>query len=302
VTADALETELHLPFRVDIGLTLAPLRHGPGDPTIRLLPGDAWRASRTRSGPATIRIRAIGDRLRAAAWGPGAADALDGLPRLLGAEDEPSALDLPAGPLRALARRFVGMRFGRTDAVMESLVPAVIEQKVVSRDAQRSYRRLVLRYGERAPGPGDLWLAPRPDILARIPAFALHPLGLEGRRAGILARAAGRASWLEEASGLAPEAALARLQAIGGIGPWTAAETTRSACGDPDAVSVGDYHLPHLVAWVLAREPRADDARMLELLEPYRGQRARLVRLLELSGWRPPRRGPRRPLRSIARL
>jgi hypothetical protein len=41
---------------------------------------------------------------------------------------------------------------------------------------------------------------------------------------------------------------------------------------------------------------------MLELLEPYRGQRARLVRLLELSGWRPPKRGPRMPLRSIAGL
>jgi hypothetical protein len=41
---------------------------------------------------------------------------------------------------------------------------------------------------------------------------------------------------------------------------------------------------------------------MLELLEPYRGQRARLVRFLELSGIRPPAFGPRRRLRSIARL
>ena len=56
------------------------------------------------------------------------------------------------------------------------------------------------------------------------------------------------------------------------------------ALGDDDAVSVGDFHIPNLVAWALAGEPRADDARMLELLEPYRGRRALVIRLLELSG------------------
>ena len=58
-------------------------------------------------------------------------------------------------------------------------------------------------------------------------------------------------------------------------------------------MSVGDFHLPNLVAYALAREPRGTDDRMLELLEPYRGVRARVVRLLELSGLRAPRYGPR---------
>ena len=80
------------------------------------------------------------------------------------------------------------------------------------------------------------------------------------------------------------------------------AETARSAFGDPDAVSVGDFHLPNLVSWALAGEPRGDDARMLELLEPFRGQRARVVRLLELWGIRPPRYGPRMSIRSIASI
>jgi 3-methyladenine DNA glycosylase/8-oxoguanine DNA glycosylase len=74
------------------------------------------------------------------------------------------------------------------------------------------------------------------------------------------------------------------------------------AFGDADAVSVGDFHLPHLVAWVLAGEPRADDARMLELLEPYRGERGRVIRLIESGASRPPRRVPRRRVRSIARI
>jgi 3-methyladenine DNA glycosylase/8-oxoguanine DNA glycosylase len=302
VIADGLETDLRLAFAVDVRLTLAPLRHGPADPTMRSLAGEVWRATRNAAGPVTVRLRAMGDRVRATAWGPGAEVAIEGLPRLLGAEDDPGALRLPSGPLRDVARRFAGLRFGRTDAVMESLVPAIIEQKVVGLDAQRSNRGRVLRYGERAPGPGDLWLAPHPDVLARIPAFTLHPLGIETRRASILSRAAQRAAWLEGAIRLEPEAARSRLQALHGIGPWTAAETTRAACGDPDAVSVGDYHVPSLVSWVLAGEPRGDDARMLELLEPYRGQRARLVRLRELSGWQPPRYGPRMRRRSIAAI
>ena len=80
-----------------------------------------------------------------------------------------------------------------------------------------------------------------------------------------------------------PEA-YARLLAVPGIGPWTAAEVAVRALGDDDAVSVGDFHIPNLVAWALAGERRGDDARMLELLEPYRGRRALVVRLLELGG------------------
>jgi hypothetical protein len=45
-----------------------------------------------------------------------------------------------------------------------------------------------------------------------------------------------------------------------------------------------------------------DDARMLELLEPYRGQRARLVRILERSGITAPRYGPRLSPRDIRRI
>ena len=99
----------------------------------------------------------------------------------------------------------------------------------------------------------------------------------------------------ETASGPAgdPAPAYARLRAIPGIGPWTAAEVGMRAFGDPDAVSVGDFHLPNMVAWALAGEPRGTDERMLELLEPYRGQRGRVLRLLELSGVGPPRRAPR---------
>jgi 3-methyladenine DNA glycosylase/8-oxoguanine DNA glycosylase len=84
-----------------------------------------------------------------------------------------------------------------------------------------------------------------------------------------------------------------------GIGPWTAAEVVRLALGDPDAVSVGDFHLPNLVSWLLAGEPRGTDERMLELLAPYAGHRGRVQLLLEASGAHAPRYGPRMELDQI---
>ncbi len=191
------------------------------------------------------------------------------------------------------------MRFGRTDAVWPSLLAAICGQKVTSAQAHRAYFGIIARYGEEAPGPGGLRLPPRPEVIAALPYFELHAVGLEQRRAVTLIRAAQRIDWLQEAVTMAPDAALARLQALPGLGPWTAAEVARPALGDPDAVSVGDFHVPHMVCWALAGEPRGDDARMLELLEPYRGQRARVVRILERAGVRAPRFGPRVRARRI---
>lgn len=285
---------------LDALLTLSPLRHGLGDPTIRFEGRIIWRATRTSQGPATTRIEPLADGYRVLAWGSGAAAAIEGLPRLLGADDRPNWFVSSHPLIRELQRRSPGVRFGRTDAVLESLLPAIIEQKVTGIQARAAYRAVIYHYGDRAPGPRGLWLAPTARRLAAIPYFDLHPLGLEHRRAVVIRRAAARAPWLEAARDLDPQAARARLQSIPGIGAWTGAETARTAFGDADAVSVGDYHLPNLVCWALAREPRGTDERMLELLEPYRGQRARVVRLLETAGIHPPKWGPRMPARSIA--
>ena len=63
--------------------------------------------------------------------------------------------------------------------------------------------------------------------------------------------------------------------------------------GDPDAVAVGDFHLKHMVTHALTGRSRGTDEEMMALLEPYRGQRGRVVRLLLLDGHRAPSFGPR---------
>lgn len=306
-TEGGLRCDWRAPFGVDIALTLAVHRRGPGDPALRFdASGAVWRTSLTPAGPATLRLATTGGRraqpgtcIEATAWGEGARWLLARVPELLGARDEPAAFRPQHPRLRELVRQHPGLRLGRTDRVLEALVPAVLEQKVLGREAYRAWRYLLRWHGLPAPGPAPAGMRvfPPPATWRAIPSWDWHRAGVEAVRARTIAGAAAVAGRLEATATMAGAEADRMLRSLPGIGPWTAAEVRQRACGDADAVSVGDYHLPAAVGWTLAGEPAADDARMLELLEPYPGQRYRVTRLIELGGGGPPRRGPRLALR-----
>jgi endonuclease III len=295
--------EWRAPFGVDVRLTLSVHRHGGGDPACRAdAAGAVWRTSLTPDGPGTLRLTSRptgpGTLVTGQAWGPGAAWLLDTLPAQLGAHDDLSGFAVRHPVVGELALRYQGMRVGRTSRVFEALVPAVLEQKVTGREAHRAWRFLLGTYGSPAPGPAPAGMRvfPPPSTWARIPSWDWHRAGVEGVRARTIITAAEAAGRLEQASELDPAEADRRLRSLPGIGPWTSAEIRQRAAGDPDAVSVGDYHLPKAVGWTLAGRI-TDDAGMLELLAPYAGHRYRVARLIELGGRLPPRRGPRMPVR-----
>lgn len=183
--------------------------------------------------------------------------------------------------------------------MFEALVLAVLEQKVTTIEAKAGYRALVGALGEPAPGPVTLKLPPSSQVLARTPYWAFHRFGVERRRAVVIIEAARSAKRLEETTTMDLVSAYRRLNAFSGIGPWTAAKVALVALGDPDAVEVGDYHLPHTIGYLLEGTARSTDERMLELLDPYRGHRARVIRLLTIAGIGAPRFGPHKPLRDI---
>jgi 3-methyladenine DNA glycosylase/8-oxoguanine DNA glycosylase len=186
-----------------------------------------------------------------------------------------------------------------TGRLFPRLLRAIFEQKVTGKEAYRAYAATVRHFREPAPGPvPSLLLPPEAADVAATPYWVFHPFGVEQRRADTVRRAAAAAARLERCADAAE--ATARMTAIPGIGAWTAAEVVRTVYGDPDAVSVGDFHIPNTVAWALAGEPRGDDARMLELLAPFQGHRGRVCALLELAGIGAPRFGPRMPVRSFA--
>lgn len=296
---------------IDLRTVLGPLARGSGDPTMRVAATAAVRASMTPDGPGTIDIRVAGAQLRATAWGPGAGHLIDGLPAALGLDDDDTAFDPMLHPAVAgLARRLGRVRLGRTGAVWEALLPAILEQRITGTEAWRNYRRLVRAHGTPAPGPHGLLVAPAPSVVRALPSYALTAIGIEPRRGLLLRRIAADAARLEALGAAARKpggggsgslALASALRAHAGIGPWTAAEVTLRALGDPDAVSVGDAHLSNVVGFVLTGAARSTDERMLELLAPWAGHRARVVRLIELSGARPPRYGPRVAARDITR-
>lgn len=267
--------------------------------TTRLAPDgrSLWWATHTPDGPGTLLVEqggasTVDGGLQFRAWGPGAAWLRAQGPRVVGLSDDADAFRPPAGLVRDLWRRRP-FTLGRTDRVFDATVEAVLGQRVQGVLAYRSLRLLVATHGDVAPGPVPLRMLPRPDRLAAVPSFALHRLGIERTRADTLRRIAVEASRLDAAAAEGPDALDRRLRSIRGVGVWTSALVRTSALGDPDAVPVGDYHVCHAIVWALTGRPRGSDDEMLELLEPFRPHRGRVVALLFGEHGPAPRFGPR---------
>jgi 3-methyladenine DNA glycosylase/8-oxoguanine DNA glycosylase len=294
------------PGVVSPGLTLFPLRRGPGDPCFQVgADGAIWRTSLIGSGSVTARIsRSAPDTVDCTAWGSGAEEFLDVLPAMLGAHDDASDF-VPTDPVVAAAKQRVPhLRLGRTNRVLEALIPAVIEQRVPGADAFRAWRLLVSKFGTPAPGPAPalMRVPPSADEWRHIPSWEFHRANVDPGRARTIVGCAQRASSLERLTSWPLAQARDALTSLPGVGVWTAAETAQRAFGDPDALSVGDYHIPKMVGWTLLGHPVDDDG-MVELLEPMRPHRHRAVRLLEASGLAyEPRRGARLPVQDIRAL
>ncbi|BBY63787.1 DNA-3-methyladenine glycosylase family protein [Mycolicibacterium helvum] len=303
---DAKERTLVFPGPVSPGLTLAPQRRGPGDPCYQLDAQRAiWRTSLQASGPVTARIhRTAPDTVACQAWGEGAQEYVDALPALLGFDDDASDFRPQHPVVAAAAARVPHLRLGRTARVLEALIPAVIEQRVPGADAFRAWRLLVTKFGTPAPGPAPalMRVPPSAEAWRRVPSWEFHRANVDPGRARTVVGCAQRAATLERLSGRPVLEAREALTTLPGVGVWTAAEVAQRAFGDADALSIGDYHVSKMIGWTLIGRP-VDDAGMVELLEPMRPHRYRVVRMLQASGLaQEPRRGARLPVQQISKL
>lgn len=284
------------PYAVSLGM-LGGLRRGGGDPAFRRTgDGAVWRTSLTPEGPATQRLLREGDVAVSTVWGPGAAWVTERVPDLLGARDEVDGFDPSPDPVvEQLWKRLGPLRFPATHRVMESLVPAVVEQRVTGMQARYSWRTLVRKYGSPAPGPAPDGMRVPPDAQGwlAVPSWEWHRAGVERARSDTVVRAARVAARLEECAALPVGEAAARLRTVPGIGAWTVAEVAQRAYADADAVPYGDFHIPANVVYALTGETDGDDERLAQVLAPYAGHRGRVVRLIELAGIARPARGPR---------
>ncbi|MFI7588402.1 DNA-3-methyladenine glycosylase family protein [Spongisporangium articulatum] len=290
---------------LSVASTLSSLRRGSTDPCMRFEPGElVWWATRTPDGPALLRLwpRPRLGEVEATAWGEGADWVLDGVPELLGEHDDPSSFEPRPEHQRLVEalRARPGWRVPRTRAVFEALVPAALEQRVTGREARRSWRTLVVKYGEPAPGPGHaagLYVPPAAGVWRQIPSWVWLKAGVDEARRRAIISASQVAGRLEETLDLPHAEAANRLRTLPGVGIWTAAEIRQRAHGDADAFSWGDFHVARNVSFALTGRV-LDDVGCAEVIECYRGHRYRVQRLLEMASAGRPRRAPRMTLPS----
>ncbi len=309
-----------MPQGIDLRYLAAPSHHRLPSPSERAgrptLGGVLRIASRLHQEPHQVAVSWPNQPLviQIRAWGAHADELATKVPDLLGFNDrtardfEPSRIAdtfephrgelTPQQRVTAWHAKHPGLRLTKNLSVLDTLVPIIIAQRILGKEAKHIHRRLFRYAAEEAPGPPGIKVPPSPEALRNIGYETWHQMGLERSRARLIHRCAAEASRLESWRDLDTETLYSNLTAIPRIGPWTA-NRLLYALGHSDAVWIGDYNLPSFAAWNLEDVARADDQRLLELLEPFRGQRARVLRLMELEGSGPPRFGARLPLRNI---
>lgn len=284
-----------LPFSLDLRRSIGIFRYGSGDPAYFVDSAGIWRALGTPLGAATALFSVRGGELEVRAWGPGTEWVLEHARGLAGLSDSLDGFAPEHALVQRLHAQYAGLRFARTDLVLESLVPAILSQKITGKEAFTSWRQLLWAHGDAAPGPvpRPMRIPPSAAVIRELDDAAWHVFGVDRAHRETIRRVAGRAAAIERLTERPADDAADRLQSIRGIGIWTAAEVAERAWGSPDHPSFADYHIASSVGMAFLGEPVDDDG-MADLLEPFRPHRGRVVRLIELAGIRKPRRGPRR--------
>jgi len=289
---------------VDLVATLRMQRVGPYDPC-GLFDRTTRRfayAFRMAEGPVTLSVTQTGPTtILAEAWGPSAERAIEEVPAICGAHDDPDAFTTDHEGMQRLARRFRKMRQPRVPWIMEALVGIILQQRIAFVEAAQGWAKIARQRGSEAPGPLGLTLFPDKQTLLEMPTWAYRESLVDRKRELAIRALLDHDEEIFEALARPFDEIRTVMQRIPGIGPWTIESFLGQCRGDADAIPTADYWIPHMVSYALTGKPRSDDAEMLALLERFRPHRGRALRLLGAAGYSAPRHGPRKKsmLRSL---
>ncbi len=274
-------------FPIHFARTFSLQSLGPHDPTASRTRDRFAKAFFYRDAPAALDFSRCGEReLQVTAHGPHAQALAEEAARCLAQPDHYATFLTPDTGIQRLHWRLAGLRILRFPWLWDSVNSAILQQRIRTADAMRGWRRVTRRWG--SPAPLNLTAFPPPATLAQIPRFELEALDIDHQRAQTMLRFAQESRFHPLTASMDFPTLRAHLLRQPGIGPWTTETVLGYGAGDIDAAIPGDLHLPHLVSYALAGEPEGSDQRMMELLEPFRGHRFRIIRLLYDSGLQRP--------------
>jgi 3-methyladenine DNA glycosylase/8-oxoguanine DNA glycosylase len=281
----------HVPiFPVHFSRTFSMQSLGPYDPTAESAADLFRKAFFYRGEPAALEFRRDQEGLLVTAYAPEAEALLEETLAGLSQDDRYRSFATVDGGIWRLHRSQPGLRLLRFPWLYEMTCSAILQQRIRTVDAMRDWRHITQRWG--VPAPLGLRAFPSAEILARVAQFELQALDIDAQRARTLLRFAQESRFVPLKTALRFAELRERLIRIPGVGPWTTESVLGYGAGDADAAIPGDLHLPHLICYALAGEIPGSDERMMELLEPFRGHRFRIIRLIYASGIAVPRSTP----------
>ena len=202
------------------------------------------------------------------------------LPRLMADLRQLLDLDADPAPIAAcLGERFAGLEGLRVPGTLDGFelaVRGILGQQITVAAARTLATRLVQTLGQPIPTPTPhpalTHVFPSAAQLARTPADRLGELGIvKQRQAAILALARALESGdISLRPGGDVAQTTAALQALPGIGPWTANYIAMRALRWPDAFPAGDVALQSALGVRQHKTPAAEAERLSQAWRPWR--------------------------------
>ena len=201
--------------------------------------------------PYVLGVEESGERWRVTAWGTDERTARREVRRMFSLDHDLEEFyrQVRAEPiLRGTERRFRGLRLPRDPSLYESLAHAIVGQQLSVRAANTIKGRIIEACGSYLDVEGTtVPRLPSPDELRALGSDGLRKVGSSGAKARALLALAERETeeGLESAEeDLGPvETAIERLDALPGVGRWTAENALLRGVGRPDLFVAGDLGL-----------------------------------------------------------
>ncbi|MBT0159123.1 DNA-3-methyladenine glycosylase 2 family protein [Candidatus Bathyarchaeota archaeon A05DMB-2] len=174
-----------------------------------------------------------------------------------------------------ITRRLWGLKSSTTQTVFEALVDSIVEQQISLRVANTLENRMIKKFGDSLTVHGEVYYAyPTPKSLATASVEALRECGLSQRKAEYIKEVAtlvaeGKLDLEKFKNYNDTDEIIRQMDAIRGIGVWTAELTMIRSMQKWDALPADDLGLRRVIAHYYRRNEKITSAQAREIAQPW---------------------------------